>query len=333
MRHPNVMAAPALAVILTLLAAPATAGPPSDRLRDFFSKVNAVLADPTTEAQPRERVARIRRLVTDIADMHAAATAALGPEWETRTAGERDEFVDLFAELLERAYVGRLAGVVRVTGGVTMTYIDERVDADTATVTTALRGLGGKDGHVEYRMTKRGERWRVRDIVLDGVSIVENYRAQFRRLLHQESYAEVVAAMRAKIADESLMFAGSERRVPAIVSTPRVETDIVAAAPPAREESRPPAAPPAAIAASARKAGAQAKTVAVTRPSLAEQRAEPVVVATASAVVRPPAPTVSPAPIVALAAPAAGFTPFSMMLGSLLFVLAAMGGAAYLRLR
>ena len=328
LRRAHVLATPVLAVIVVFLfGTPAIAGPPSDRLRDFFTKVNAVLADPTTEAQPRERVARIRRLVTDIADIHAAATAALGPEWETRTAGERDEFVDLFAELLERAYVGRLAGVVRVTGGVTMTYIDEAVDADTATVTTALRGLGGKDGHVEYRMTKRGERWRVRDIVLDGVSIVENYRAQFKRLLQQESYAEVVAAIRAKIADDSLMFAGSERRVPAIVSTPRVEPDIVAAAPPASEESRPLAAPPAAIAASVRNAGAPAKIFAATRPSLPERRAEIVVVATADAVVR------SPAPAVALPAPAAGFTPFSMVFGPLLFVLAAIGGAAYLRRR
>ena len=327
LRRPNVLAAPALAVILLLLAAPAIAGPPSDRLRDFFTQVNAVLADPAPEAQPRERVARIRRLVTDIADIHAAATAALGPEWETRTAGEREEFVDLFAELLERAYVGRLAGVVRVTGGVTMTYIDEAVDADTATVTTALRGLGGKDGHVEYRMTKRGERWRVRDIVLDGVSIVENYRAQFKRLLQQESYAEVVAAMRAKIADDSLMFAGSERRVPAIVSTPRVEQDIVVVAPPESAESRPLAVPPAAITASARKAGAQVKAFAAPRPSLSERSAELVVAATASAVVR------SPAPDVALPAPATGLTPFSVVLGPVLFVLAAMGGAAYLRLR
>ena len=184
---------PAMVFVL-LGAAPAAAGAPTERLRGFFTQVNAVLADSSTEQQPLERVTRIRRLVKDIVDFPSAAAAALGPEWMARTAAEREEFVDLFAELLERAYVGRLAGAVRSTGGLAMTYRDEVVDADTATVSTALRALGGKDGHVEYRMTMRGGRWQIRDIVLDGVSVVDNYRAQFTRLLQRDSYAAVVCS-------------------------------------------------------------------------------------------------------------------------------------------
>src|SRR5438105_959151 len=106
------------AVAFVLLGtAPATAGAPTERLRGFFTQANAVLADSSTEQQPLERVTRIRRLVAEIVDFPSAAAAALGPEWAARTAVEREEFVDLFAELLERAYVGRLAGAVRSTGG------------------------------------------------------------------------------------------------------------------------------------------------------------------------------------------------------------------------
>ena len=114
MCDPRVLAAPVLAAILVLFAwAPASAGAPTDRLRDFFARVNAILADRTLEEQPLEKIARVRRLVTDVTDRYGAAASALGPEWKARTSTERTEFVTLFAALLERAYIGQLAGAVR----------------------------------------------------------------------------------------------------------------------------------------------------------------------------------------------------------------------------
>ena len=318
---------PAMVFVL-LGAAPAAAGAPTERLRGFFTQVNAVLADSSTEQQPLERVTRIRRLVKDIVDFPSAAAAALGPEWMARTAAEREEFVDLFAELLERAYVGRLAGAVRSTGGLAMTYRDEVVDADTATVSTALRALGGKDGHVEYRMTMRGGRWQVRDIVLDGVSVVDNYRAQFTRLLQRDSYAAVVTAMRAKLADDSLMFAAMPRRVPGSESTARAERETpVALLPPAPEKTPPPSPPPPSVTPAAPRRVVQHSQPVATLPSRSAPRiVTPVAVAAAAVAVVPPAPAPStPA--------ASAATPFGIVLGSLFFVFAAAGSAAYLRRR
>jgi phospholipid transport system substrate-binding protein len=219
-----------LAAALGLLACPsARAGPPTDRLREFFAKVHAVLADPTTEQRALERVARIRRLVGDIADMTAASAAALGPEWETKSPAERDEFITLFADVLERAYVGRLAGAVRGAGGLEMTYSGETLADSEATVTTALRGRGGHDLRVEYRMTLWGGRCRVRDIVLDGVSTVENYRAQFRRLREQGSYLALVTKMRDKLTEDAIMFTRLEPRAPTVVATAPVESEVAPA--------------------------------------------------------------------------------------------------------
>lgn len=255
LRRPHGLTALVLAGSLVLLAcAPVSAGAPTDRLRDFFATINAILADPTIEAQLLERVARIRRLVNEISDIRAAAAAALGDEWNGRTTAEREEFVELFAELLERAYVGRLAGAVRVAGGVALRYVDEVLGADEATVTTALRGLGAEDMQMEYRMTMRGGRWRVRDIVLDGVSTVENYRAQIKRLLQQGSYGALVAVIRAKLAEDSLLFARADRRAllpvtpprpvapPRLVAPPRDDRDVAAVT---TEDARPVAAPAA----------------------------------------------------------------------------------------
>jgi phospholipid transport system substrate-binding protein len=194
---------------LGLLAAtaPAHAGPATDRLREFFTMINAVLTDPATQSQPLEKVARVKHLVTDIADVRGAAAAALDREWDARTSTERDEFTRLFGELLERGLVARLAGTVSPVNGMVMSWRGESRVADEARVMTVVEARDGRKMHVEYRMTERRGRWLARDVVVDGVSTIENYRSQFKRLLRHGSYAELVKQLRAKLREETLMFA------------------------------------------------------------------------------------------------------------------------------
>lgn len=212
----SVLTVPILAVALLLFACPrVSAGAAIDRLRDFFAAVNAVLADPMVQERPLEAVPRIQRLVAELSDVGAAAAVALGSEWQALKPEERAEFVEPFAELLERAYVARLGGAAQVIGGVKVSYIEEIIAGDEATVGTALRAKDGSDVAVEYRMTNHHGRWLVRDIVMDGVSTVENYRAQFKRLLSRGSYATLVSRLRAKLNEESLIFARAAPRGPA----------------------------------------------------------------------------------------------------------------------
>ncbi|MBI2160224.1 MAG: ABC transporter substrate-binding protein [Candidatus Rokubacteria bacterium] len=208
-------AVPALALALVLLGTPPASAGPTERLRDFFAAVNTVLGDPETEDKPLERVARIRQLVADISAVSDAAAAALSREWLARSPVEQDEFVDLFAELLERAYVGRLAGRGHVSNGLRISYLGESVAGDEATVQTSLGARDGGEARVDYRMVNRHGLWRVRDLVLDGVSTVENYRAQFRRLLGRISYQELVGQVKAKLDEESIMFGRDEGRTAA----------------------------------------------------------------------------------------------------------------------
>jgi phospholipid transport system substrate-binding protein len=268
---------------LLLAAGPASAGPASDRLRDFFGRVNVVLADE--KAEPLDKVARVKHLVTDIADVRGAAAAALDAQWHARSVAEREEFARLFAELLERGFVARLAGTVSPVNGMVMAFRGETRVGDEARVATEVETRDGRKVIVEYRMSDRRGRWLVHDVVVDGISTVDNYRAQFRRLLRHGSYADLVASLRAKLGEETLMFAQAS---PPAVARATERPDDAAVSRPA------PAAP----------RGPVARTPApgVKAPAVAKT---PVPVAKAPAVTRTPAPppsttrwiAVAPAPV------------------------------------
>jgi len=189
-----------LALTLATVAAPrAEAGPPTDALRDFFGAVNVVLNDPTTEEKPLERLRAIRRHVDDVFDFREAAMLALGREWAARTPVEQNEFVALFADLLERSFVWRVAGKATTAGGLKVDFLNESVDGDTAAVETSIAARDGNALRLGFRMVRRAERWVVRDVVMDGVSTMENYHAQFQRLARDGSWPELMAQLRAKV--------------------------------------------------------------------------------------------------------------------------------------
>ena len=180
------------------------AGTPTDALRDFFGAVNVVLTDPATEQQPFERLRQIRRHVNDAFDFREAAKLALGREWTARTPTEQNEFVAMFADLLERSYVWRVAGKASLGGGVKVRYRDEHVTGDTATVDTELMGRDGNEIQLAYRLVNRSGRWVVSDVVMDGVSTMQNYHAQFQRVVRESSYAQLASQLRAKLGMSSV---------------------------------------------------------------------------------------------------------------------------------
>ena len=286
-------------------ATPVHAGPATERMREFFGTVNTILNDPATRSRPLERVARVKRLVTDIADVRGAAAAALEHEWDVRTPAERDEFTRLFAELLERGLVARLAGTVNPVNGILMTWQGETRVNDEARVATVVESRDGRKIIVVYRMTERRGRWLVRDVVVDGISTTDNYRSQFKRVLRQGSYATLVAQLRAKLGEETLMFAQASP-----VPKPVEEAATTRPSPAPRVVARAPAHPPAARATAPPVARAGLPSVAkATAPSVAKVAAPSVARTAAPSVAKTAAPSVARAAAPTTAPIAAAPTP------------------------
>jgi len=186
----------ALAGLLILSVAPAWAVTPTEQLKGSIDKIIPILENPTLKGDDKlkERRAAIRRVATDVFDFTESARRALGPHWERRTAQERQEFSRLLGDLLERTFAARLEQYA----GERIQYTGESVDGNLATVKTRIITKGGAALAVDYEVLQRGDRWFVYDVWIEGVSLMQNYRAQFNKIIQTSSYEDLVRKLKAK---------------------------------------------------------------------------------------------------------------------------------------
>jgi phospholipid transport system substrate-binding protein len=186
------------AAALAAAGLPAEAGAPTDQLRGSVDRVIEILEDPAlkSEARTQERRTALRQVADQTFDFRETAKRALGRHWQALSDRERDEFTALFADLLERAYVSR----IEQYSGERIAYNGEVVDpgGSVATVRSRFSLKSGTDVPVEYRMLKRGDRWLVYDVSVEGISLVANYRSQFNKVIETSSYGELVKRIKAR---------------------------------------------------------------------------------------------------------------------------------------
>jgi hypothetical protein len=177
--------------VLTAGAPPAATAPtPSDQLRADINEVYQTFqrgASPVTEER------EVTPILDRMFDWPRMAEAALRNHWAARTPVERAEFTRLFAQLFRRAYVSR----VHVVDASKFRYLGDTVDRDRATVKTQVFTKKGSAIDVGYAVRLAGDqRWRIDDVTVESMSLVENYRVQFDVVIGRSSYGGFVAKLR-----------------------------------------------------------------------------------------------------------------------------------------
>ena len=195
-RHRAILVAALVLAVTTLTGRAALAGAPTDQMRAQIDRVLKTLEDPELKKENRakDRRAAVRKIANDIFDFSETARRSLGRHWQGRTQAERDEFVQLFSELLERSYITKIENY----HGERIVYGSEAVDGDLANVRTKLITRQGTEVPIEYRMILRGNRWWVYDVVIEGVSLISNYRTQFNKIIQTSSFQELIRKMRTR---------------------------------------------------------------------------------------------------------------------------------------
>jgi len=194
---------------VTSLAWAAT-GEPTALIKQVTEQVLQILDDPKLQGPEKrqERQQRMQQISHEVFDWEEMAKRALARHWRERTPPQQQEFVALFRDLVERSYMTRLEAAAGERQNIL--YTGEQVDGTRAVVKTRVVTRRNLEVPIDYRLNKADGRWQIYDVVIEGISLVNNYRSQFNRILASSSYDDLVQKMKSRQGEEAS--AGPEQR-------------------------------------------------------------------------------------------------------------------------
>ncbi len=185
-------------VLLSLFINPqrALAGEPTDGIRSAIDGVIRVLKDPAFKGEANTKVRRekIRRSIQSIFSFEDMSRRSLGKHWRKLTASERAEFVAVFGAMVENSYIGKLEKYTDER----VLYEKETVRKRSAEVRTKVITSTGTKIPINYRLSNKSGQWLVYDVIVEGVSLVRNYRSQFATVLKKEPIDNLIATLKSK---------------------------------------------------------------------------------------------------------------------------------------
>jgi phospholipid transport system substrate-binding protein len=189
----------------------ASAGEPTEVIRQTTDQVLKILEDPTLQGPEKqaERQDRLHKISAQMFDWQEMARRALAVHWRERTPQQQQEFVGLFRDLVERTYMNRLETATQEKQDIQ--YVGEQMEGSRAVVKTNVVTRRNQQVPIEYRLQKTDGRWRIYDVLVEGISLVNNYRSQFNQIISSSSYDALVQKMKARQGDE--LSAGPDRKV------------------------------------------------------------------------------------------------------------------------
>ncbi len=173
------------------------AATPQETVEQGVNKVLKALSDPQFKAKSKDaQISEVGEIVATIFDYTELSRRTLGREWKKMSAAQQDEFVKLFTKLLQNVYADRL-----------LAYSDQKVlfekeimlKKNSAEVQSFILDSDGKKIPLFYRLNDKGGSWKVYDIIIEGVSMVKNYRTQFRQILANDSPDKLIEILRDKV--------------------------------------------------------------------------------------------------------------------------------------
>jgi len=192
----TILAISAAAVMHSALPNRAEAGVPTEQVRQTADQVLQVLQDSRAKAtgNTSQRREQLRQILASRFDFTEMAKRSLGANWQKGSSSEQQQFVRLFTDLLERSYIGQIEGYA----GEKIIYGREAVEENQANVETKIVTKKSEEVSVVYKLKADGGDWKVYDVVIENVSLVNNFRTQFNRVLAKGSFAELINKLAAK---------------------------------------------------------------------------------------------------------------------------------------
>lgn len=184
------------ASLLLCAVLPASAGAPTEEIRTAIDRGVEILKTAKLESssQRSKVIAQLRDVVYPLFDFEEMARRSLGSHWRRATPQQQKEFSAAFTELLETTYADK----IDLYEGQQVEYTGETIDNDYAEVNTRVIGKDRQSYSVDYRLQRTGGKWRIYDVVAENISIVNNYRSQFNRVVVNSSIDDLIKRIKQK---------------------------------------------------------------------------------------------------------------------------------------
>ena len=166
----------------------------TSEIRGTIDQVMEIIADPNLKSNPVLKREKLRQVIALRFNFKQMVMRSLAKNYKDLSDAERKEFTSLFKKLLENSYASKIENYKDEE----IKYVDEKVKGKYAMVRTQIVR---KDGvvDVDYKMLKNGDQWLVYDFVIEGVSLIRNYKSQFSKIISTESYAALVSKLSKKV--------------------------------------------------------------------------------------------------------------------------------------
>ncbi len=151
--------------------------------------LGVVHSSPTGSDQRRTGIVAVSH---ELFDFNEIARRVLGQHWKDVSPGEQDEFVQLFTEVLDRAFIANVDGATSEN----VTFLGEAIDGPWAQVRSRITPNKGAAIAIDYRLHERNLRWTVYDVVSEHASLVSHYRSQLNAIIRTSSFEELLERMR-----------------------------------------------------------------------------------------------------------------------------------------
>ena len=167
---------------------------PTEDVKKTVDEVVRIVADKEMKKNETKRRQALKKTISAIFDYTEMAKRSLGKHWNVRTAAEKKQFAELFATLLENSYAGKIESY----NNEKIVYIKEIVDEDHAEIKSKVVTAARDEFTLDYRLFKQNGKWMVYDVVIEGVSLVSNYRSQFNKIITANGYDKLVKKLQSK---------------------------------------------------------------------------------------------------------------------------------------
>ncbi len=184
-----------LGCVLAIFTVSAAFAGPTDDVKKTVDEVVRIVGDKESRTHEVKRRQALKKTISVIFDYSEMAKRSLGKHWVVRTPAEKKQFAELFATLLENSYAGKIESY----NNEKIVYLKELLEDDGHAIVKSKVVTANRDEFsLDYHLAKQNGKWMVYDVVIEGVSLVSNYRSQFNKIITASGYEKLVKKLQSK---------------------------------------------------------------------------------------------------------------------------------------